>query len=183
MLAFADFLNAKTKCQTFQKPEINATILDRAFLQAIKYVQKQCFGPALKMQRNNSPDHYDAFLKRLRNLAVNSEKTRQINELKTLRNLQPCLGPDMSLRVEGRFENADLPTDTKHPKILQSRHAMKLRDVFHEHSDAGRAGPSYTLMKTHQRFWIIHKISSVKHFISECGKCSTVFVKRKGSDS
>ena len=172
LLAFVDLLKAKTKRQTFKKPELNAAFLDRAFLQAIKYVQRQCFGPALELLQNNSPDQYDAFLKRLRNLAVNSEQTRQVNELKTLRNLRPCIGPDLLLRVEGRLENADLPTDTKHPIILPSRHALTRHVVLHEHSEVGHAGPSYTLMKTRQRFWIIHGFSSVKHFISECGKCS-----------
>ena len=172
LLAFVDFLKAKTKRQTFKKPEMNAAFLDRAFMQAIKYVQRQCFGPALELLQNNSPDQYDAFLKRLRNLAVNSEQTRQVNTLKTLRNLRPCIGPDLLLRVEGRLENADLPTDTKHPIILPSRHALTRHVVLHEHSEAGHAGPSYTLTKTLQRFWIIHGVSSVKHFISECGKCS-----------
>ena len=37
-------------------------------------------------------------------------------------NLQPCVGPDKLLRVVGRLENADLPTDTKHPIILPGRH-------------------------------------------------------------
>ena len=59
-----DFLKAKTKRQTFKKPELNAAFLDRAFLQAIKYVQRQCFGPALELLQNHSPDQYDAFLKR-----------------------------------------------------------------------------------------------------------------------
>ena len=49
LLAFVDFLKAKTKRQTFKKPELNAAFLDRAFLQAIKYVQRQCFGPALEL--------------------------------------------------------------------------------------------------------------------------------------
>ena len=50
------------------------------------------------MLRNDSHDHYVAFLKRLLNLAVNSEQTRQVNELKTLRSLRPCIGPDLLLR-------------------------------------------------------------------------------------
>ena len=75
------------------------------------------------MLRNDSSDDYDAFLKRLRNLAVNSEQTRHLNELKTLRNLRPCIGLDLLLRVKGRLENADLSTETKHPVVLQNIHA------------------------------------------------------------
>ena len=47
-----------------------------------------------------------------------------VSELKTLRNLRPCVGPDSMLRVEGRLENASLPVDTKHPYILPERHAL-----------------------------------------------------------
>ena len=74
--------------------------------------------------------------------------------------------------MEGRLENADLPTDTKHPIILPSRHALTRLVVLYEHSDAGQAGPLYTLMKTRQRFWIIHVISSVKRYLADCAKCA-----------
>ena len=79
------------------------------------------------------------------NLAVNSEQTRQVNELKTLRNLRPCLGPNSVLRVEGSLENADLPTNTKHSIILPGRLALTRLHVLYEHSNMGHAGPSYTL--------------------------------------
>ena len=41
----------------------------------------------------------------------------------------------------------------------------------------GRGGPAYRLMKTRERFWIIHGISSVKFYIANCGKC--VLLKAK----
>ena len=155
-LAFVELVKAIFRCKLFRKPEFDAASLDRAFVEAIGYVQRQCFGPALEMLNNGSADDFEIFIECLRNLAVNSEQTRQVNESKTLRNLRPCLGPDSILRVEGRLENANLPTDTKHPIILPSRHALTRLVVLHEHLDAGHAGPSYTLMKTRQRFWIIH---------------------------
>ena len=172
LLAFVELVKAKFRRKPFRKPEFDAASLDRAFVEAIGYVQRQCFGPALEVLDNGSADDFEIFIKRLRNLAVNSEQTRQVNELKTLRNLRPCLGPDSILRVEGRLENADLPTDTKHPIILPSRHALTRLVVLYEHSDAGHAGPSYTLMKTRQRFWITHGISSVKRYLADCAKCS-----------
>ena len=75
-------------------------------------------------------------------------------------------------RVEGRLENAELPIDTRHPLILPGCHALTRLIVLCEHSDSGHAGPSYPLMKTRQRFWIIHGIFSVKHYIADCGKCA-----------
>ena len=75
------------------------------------------------------------------------------------------------MRVEGGLENADLPTDTKHPIILPGRHPLSRLVVLNEHSTCGHAGPSYTLMKTRQRFWISHGIGSVKYDLASCGKC------------
>ena len=56
------------------------------------------------------------------------EHVRRVSELKTLRNLRPCVDNDLMLRVEGRLENADLPTDTKRPLILPSRHPLIILD-------------------------------------------------------
>ena len=49
--------------------------------------------------------------------------------------------------------------------------------VLSEHINAGHAGPSYTLMKIRQRFWLIHGVSSVKHYLAECGKCALIKAK------
>ena len=95
-----------------------------------------------------------------------------VSELKTLCNLRACEGPDSIIRVEGRLENASLPVDTNHPYILPGRHALTRLIVLSEHSYAKHAGPSYTLMQTRQRFWIIHGISSVKRYLSDCGQCA-----------
>ena len=56
--------------------------------------------------------------------------------------------------------------------ILPGRHALTRLIVLNEHANAGHAGPSYTLMLTRQRFWIIHGISSVKRYLTDCGKCA-----------
>ena len=96
---------------------------------------------------------------------------RRISELRTLRNLRPCVDDDSMLRVDGRLENAELPVVTKHPLILPSKHPLTRLIVLHEHEKAKHAGPSYTLMKTRQRYWIIYGISSVKGILSECSKC------------
>ena len=95
-----------------------------------------------------------------------------VRELKTLCNLRPCVGPDSMLGVEGSLEDASLPVDTKHPHLLPGRHALTRLIVLSEHSNARHAGLSYTLMQTRQQFWIIHGISSVKRYLSDCGKCA-----------
>ena len=47
----------------------------------------------------------------------------------------------------------------------------------YQHEQAGHGGPAYTLMKTRERFWIIHGISSVKFYIANCGKCALLKAK------
>ena len=66
-------------------------------------------------------------------------------------------------RVESRLENANLPTNTKHPIILPSGHSLTRLIILDEHAKAGHAGPCYTLMRTQQHFWNVYGISSVKH--------------------
>ena len=110
----------------------------------------------------------------LKNLSTKTNAVKEmhlLNELKALCKLRPCVGPNLILRVEGRLDNAALPVDTQHPIILPGRHALTRLIVLNEHVNAGHAGP-YTLMLTRQRFWIIHGISSVKRYLTDCGKCA-----------
>ena len=95
-----------------------------------------------------------------------------LNELKTLRNLRPCLDSESPFRVEGRLLNSELPIDTRQPFIIPSRHALSRLIILHEHVQAGHAGLAYTLMQTRQQFWIIFGNGSVKHYLSDCAKCA-----------
>ena len=121
-------------------------------MKAVKYVQSQNFGATIDVLSKGSPDDFETFLKRRVNNVNSPDKKSQVNELKTLKNLRPCVENDMLLRVDGRLENAELPTDTKHPLILPGRHPLTRLIILFEHVNCGHAGPSYTLMKTCQRF-------------------------------
>ena len=171
------FVAVKVKKAPFQKPVLNATFLDLAFMKIVRYVQLVCFGTAIEPFSRGTPDNYEAILTSLNNNSKTSEASRRINELKSLRSLRPCIGHDALLRVEGRLENWKLPIDTKHPVILPGRHPLTRLVVLSEHINAGHAGPSYTSMKIRQRFWLIHGVSSVKHYLAECGKCALIKAK------
>ena len=58
----------------------------------------------------------------------------------------------MLLRIDGRLENADFPTDAKHPLTLPARNALTRLIVLAEHAKAGHSGSFYTLINTRQRF-------------------------------
>ena len=171
LLAFTEYLVAKSRKALFVRPVLNATYLVRALVKAVEYVQSRCFGAAINLFSRKSPNDFESFLKRWTNNANNLGERHRVNELKSLRSLRPCVGGGGLLRVEGRLENADLPTDTKHPIILMGRHPLTRLVVLNEHSISRHAGPSYTLMKTLQRFWIIQGIGSVKYYLANCGKC------------
>ena len=110
-------------------------------------------------------------LKKLQSNVNSADQRRKIKELKTLRNLRSCVDAEFMLRVEGRLENAELPIDTRHPFILPSRHALTPLIILNVHALAGHVGPSYTLLQTRQRFWVIFGNGSVKFYISECAEC------------
>ena len=178
LAAFAEFMAAKKLGVSFQKPRFNATYLDKAFIKIVKYVQFRCFGAAVELLSQDSADAFESILKQLNGKAKNPESMRRLNELKALRNLRPCVGSDNLLRIEGRLENASaLPVDTKHPMILPGRHPLTGLIVLNIHTLAGHCGPAYTLMKSRRRFWIIHGVSSVKHYIANCGKCALLKAK------
>ena len=81
---------------------LNALYLDRALMEAVRYVQFLSFGAAIRLLREDSPDNFDQMLKKLYSNDNGADQMRKINELKTLRNLRPCVDTDMMLRVEGR---------------------------------------------------------------------------------
>ena len=121
-------------------------------MNAVRFVQYQSFGAAISLLQKGTPDDYDQILKKLSRDVVNSNQMRKLNELKSLRNLRPCVDSNLMLRVEGHLENAELPVDTRHPFIIPSWHALTRLIVLNEHILAGHAGPLYTVMQTRQQF-------------------------------
>jgi len=51
LVAFTEYVVAKTKGHDFQKPELNASYLDCAFVKAVKYIQSVNFGAAIEHQK------------------------------------------------------------------------------------------------------------------------------------
>ena len=96
----------------------------------------------------------------------------RLAQLKSLRHWRPCIDEKFILRIDGRLENAELPVDAKHSIILPSKDPLTRLIVLNKHVDSGHAGPTYTLMKTRLRFWIIFGICSVKSILSDCSQCA-----------
>ena len=171
LIAFKQYVIAKVKHKEFCRPPLTADVFEKSFVDVIWYVQNSCFGVVIELLKQRSSDAFVSILKKLTDNALNSDDLRRISELKSLRDLRPCVDDRQMLRVDGRLENSELPLDSKHPLILPGSHALTRLIVLNEHVLAGHAGPSYVLMKTRQRFWIIRGISSVKRYLSDCSKC------------
>ena len=167
LCTFVAFVIAKTNKVEFVSPIWNASYLNQAFNKTIKYVQSQCFGPVMTSLSQGTPDNFETIVHKMKKHATNPKQTRRVNELHTLINLRPCVGSNKLLRVEARLKNADLPTDTKHPITLPGRHPPTRLVVLSAH-----AGSAYALMETRQKFWIIHGVSSVKHYLADCASCT-----------
>ena len=107
LVAFVKYCVAvKVKKALFQKPVLNATFLDLAFMKIVRYVRLDCFGAAIGPLSRGTPDDFEVILTSLNNNSKTSEASRRINELKSLRSLRPCIRPDALLRDEGRLENS-----------------------------------------------------------------------------
>ena len=88
LVAFAEYVTAKFRGTTFKKLDLNADFLDRALIIAIKYVQTQNLGAAIDVLSKDSPDDFETFLKRRVNNVNSPDEKRQVNELKSLKNLR-----------------------------------------------------------------------------------------------
>ena len=170
--AFTQYFIAKMHKTLFVKPTLDANFLDKALLDLIFYVQRNRFGAAVEILKKETSGAFEAIVKKLSDKATNTTEMNLISEVKSLRNLRPCVDSNSMFRVESRLENSELTVDVKHPLILPGNHPLTRLVILDKHVKAGHAGPAYTLMETRQRFWIIHGISNVKRILSECSKCA-----------
>ena len=138
---FKQFIIAKVKKVPFAKPKIDASLLENAFIDAVKFVQRVRFEAVVDLLKNNSPDVFDSIIKKLSDKAANTEDMNRISELKALKNWRPCVDTEDMFRIDGRLQNAALAVDAKHPLILPGKHALTRLVVLHEHVKAGHMGP------------------------------------------
>ena len=60
LLAFTEYLVAKSRKALFVRPVLNATNLDRALVKAVKYFQSRYFGAAINFLSRKSPDDFES---------------------------------------------------------------------------------------------------------------------------
>ena len=89
LMLFKQFVMAKVKKNPFVKPKIDASLLHKAFMVAVKFVQRVRFGAAVDLLINKPPDVFDSIVKKLNDKTANTEDMNRISELKALKNLRP----------------------------------------------------------------------------------------------
>ena len=124
LIALKQCLIAGVKHEEFCKPPLTADVFEKSFVDVIWYVQNNCFGVAIKLLKQKSSDAFVSIFKKLTDGAVNYDDLCRISELKSLRDLRPCVDDHQMLFIDGRLENSELPVDSKHPLILPGRHAL-----------------------------------------------------------
>ena len=165
---FILYLWAKLKKIAFSGPGLNAIKVDKIFVDIIKYAKQNRFGAAVGLLQKESPDAFESTSAK----TTCPEKMRSLAEHKLLGNLRLCVDEKLISRIDGCLEKAEVLVDAKHPIILPGTHLFTRLIVLNKHADSGHAGPTYTLMKTRLRFWIIFGISSIRSFLSDCSQCA-----------
>ena len=72
--------------------------------------------------------------------ATNDTEKKNLAELRLLRCLRPCVYPDGILRIEGRLDQAPIPTDERHLIVLPSRHYLTRLLILHCHEECAHGG-------------------------------------------
>ena len=72
------------------------------------------------------------------------------------------------IRVRGRLENADIPTDQRTPIVLPANHRVTHLLIDNIHRRNGHIGLRHFVSKLRERFWLLRCISEVKKIIGRC---------------
>ena len=76
------------------------------------------------------------------------------------------------LRVRGRFENADITSDQKHPILLRNvTSSFTKLVIWDSHERTKHQGINSTLADVRRRFWIVQGRKAVKNTIRKCVVC------------
>ncbi|CAK1591284.1 unnamed protein product [Parnassius mnemosyne] len=88
-----------------------------------------------------------------------------------LKPLSPFLDDKGIMRVGGRIQNANLPTDTKHPIILPHKSHFTNLVIDEAHRKTLHGGPTLMLNHLRTKYWIISAKSLVKMHVRNCVVC------------
>ena len=89
-----------------------------------------------------------------------------------LASLNPYLEKsNQMIRVRGRLENADIPTDQRTPIVLPANHRVTHLLIDDIQRRNGHIGLKHVVSKLLERFWLLRCISEVKKIYGRCIFC------------
>jgi hypothetical protein len=88
-----------------------------------------------------------------------------------LKALNPFIGPNNLIRLDGRLDCASLNFSKKHPVILTDHRIVRLI-IDKAHKEALHGGAQLMLRIIRQRFWILSARSLVKGHVRRCVTCT-----------
>ena len=141
---------------------LTANELDKAILDVVRCSQEQYFGF----------DILTSFREKGLEYALNKYKgTEEGKRLQLIKNLVPFVDGQFVLRVGGRMQNSDFPYDIMHQIILPRRHKITKMLIVKEHNESGHLGHNFVLTQLMKKYWVIHGVCTVKHYIEDCLYC------------
>ena len=81
------------------------------------------------------------------------------------------LSEDQTIRCKGRISNAPLPTSSKSPILLPSKHAFVKLVIKQTHDRVKHSGINATLTALRERYWVLRGRETVKRVIRHCEVC------------
>ena len=149
-------------------PKMTVTLqeLEEAEKSILKSVQYEHFHEELQTLQalNLTGEVTDRTQTRVRN--------RTLKRSSSLYKLDPYLDDDGLIRVGGRIQRANVPTDVKHPVIVPRKDHVTELLIRHHHFQVNHMGRGITHNELRQRgYWIIGGSSAVSNYISKCVTC------------
>ena len=112
-------------------------------------------------------EQYKFFSTEIKTLVTNT----QVKPQSKLSKLYPFLHESI-LCVGGRLAQADLPDETKYPRLIPARTELARLVILDAHHSILHGGATQTIAQIRTRFWIPGCRNQVRKWILNCVKCS-----------
>lgn len=101
-------------------------------------------------------------------------KGQPVNKKSSIVSLNPFIDQDGIIRVGGRIQQSELPTEQKHSIILPNKHKVTRLLIMQEHLKNLHAGPQLLLSILRQSVWILQGRVTIRSVLSKCVTCFRV---------
>lgn len=85
--------------------------------------------------------------------------------------LNPFIGQDDLIRIDGRLRNSEFHSDKRHPIVLSADHQFTRLLFKNEHVTLLHAGPQLLLSSIREQFWPIGGRNLARKTVHDCIKC------------